>query len=140
MKKSQSIFIIVAGALLVTCFGGGYYLFTQFGGRMKDEAKIVRADVEAFAPTTDNAGCVAEVPNRYAEGSEVTSMLKQTMFLSGCLRLSKPTPGFCDDVPAARDVLDSQKWQKEQCAQEKRTNLRCPLVASAIQQHCSRRG
>ncbi len=136
MSKSTTIFIIVAFGLLATCFGGGYYLWRTYAGPMVAETKIAMDEATAFAPTTDNSGCVTESGLRYKSENEVIGGMKSMMFLSVCLKGSKPTPGFCDGVPAPRDMAKTQPWQKEQCGKVDATNMRCPMVLGAIQQHC----
>ena len=138
MKKSTATFLLVAFGLLATCFGGGYYLLRQYAGPMMEQTKLEMDEAKAFALTTDNSGCVAETKVRYEKEGDMTGGMKEMMFLSACLRFSKPTAGFCDGVPSSRDLAKSQPWQREKCGAKAATpgNMRCPLAMAAVQNFC----
>ena len=137
MTKSAKTFMIVAAALLVTCFGGGYYLLNHYAGPMMEQTKIVVKEGKEFGINTENSACLSEAKTRYTDENEMTGGMKEMMFLSSCLRASKVTPGFCDGVPSARDIAKSQPWQKEQCGGTiGPRDVKCSLLMAALQEHC----
>jgi len=100
MQKSTKILIGVAGALLLITLAGLFYLAKTFVGPVVAQTREAMDAAHAFAASSDNNGCVTEARTRYKAENEVTAALKESMFLTVCLKESKPSPGFCDgNVP-----------------------------------------
>jgi hypothetical protein len=64
-------------------------------------------------------------------------MVRNTIFLRTCLDASRPTPGFCDDVPRQFEFMKSAQWQLQQCRHyglppEKQ----CGQLFQQVQQFC----
>ena len=98
MSKGLTIALIVAGCLLVTCFGGGYLIYRNFvapGGAAYTEGA-------SFAATTDNNGCLGEARSRVKADPGMANAVVQGVFLMSCLEKSAAAPGFCDSIPAMR--------------------------------------
>ena len=57
--------------------------------------------------------------------------------MRACLDNSRPTPGFCDDVPGPTEFIKSAQWRIEQC---RRVDLskdnNCQNLFTPVQQYC----
>jgi hypothetical protein len=104
--------VLVVVVLLGAAVGGAYWWWQQNAEAMIADAKATMADATRFAAGKDSAACVNEAAVR-AKGSGFTGAIKDRLFLTGCLRAAKRTPGFCDGVPAATEILTSASWQQQ---------------------------
>ncbi len=78
-----------------------------------------------FGKTTDQNGCMQKgftLPGDF---------LRQSFFISGCLRISRPTPDFCNEVPDFND-----KWAGEQCEKVGDNKDSCVWTFKAKQSFC----
>jgi hypothetical protein len=68
-------------------------------------------------------------------------MIKNMLFMRACLDASRPTPGFCDEVPRRLEFVRSAEWELQQC---KRYGLspekQCQQLFQQVQQFCEERG
>ena len=76
---------------------------------LKAKLDKAKADGAEFGKTTDQDGCMTKA---YAlaptdDGWDIS----QEEFTKGCLLSSKPSPGFCDDVP----FIFRREWFANQC-------------------------
>ncbi|PYS62320.1 MAG: hypothetical protein DMF74_13590 [Acidobacteria bacterium] len=89
-----------------------------------------------FGRKTDNQGCVDESISRYKKEPGFTSTISNAIFMRACLDSSRPTRGFCDDVPRQMEFIKSAQWRVSQCARVprrpgKRQQLPEPLQSGA---------
>jgi hypothetical protein len=60
--------------------------------------------------------------------------------MRACLEASRPTPGFCDDVPRQTEFMKAITWQQRQC---QRYGLppekQCSQLFGQVQQFCELR-
>ena len=72
-----------------------------------------KAKGAAFGALTDQAGCMQEgfLRSRSAVGSEIAETGLNSSFTSACLRSSRPTVEFCNDIP----TMDVDEWKDSQC-------------------------
>lgn len=125
------IFIIIGGV----AFAG--YRWWRANGRAYVEAlRVVRDDARAFGRTAENAQCVAAGLDRYGPDSSMLGSMKGALFVTTCLPESKPTPGFCADVPGPRDFTAAREWQKRQCASVSAASRYCPTIIGPVQRFC----
>jgi hypothetical protein len=155
MSNTLKVVLIVTAAVVVTCVGGGVYLYQRYGKELVAQGQAAMKEGEAFAQRTDQDGCVAEARIRVGQDTSVRAarsegkaargvaamslMISQTFFLQSCLSRSTPTAGFCDDVPSTRDRERSQLWMKEQCGDSAATGVGCGIVAGSVQGFCHER-
>jgi hypothetical protein len=54
-----------------------------------------------------------------------------------CLESSKPTPGFCDDVPKQTEFMKSAEWKLKQCREAGlQHDSNCQNLFTPVQQFC----
>ena len=107
MSKTTKLLLVGAAVLIVgiVLVVGGLIVFKSTIGKRLDAFKIEGTE---FGRTTDEEGCLKEGFARARKLSKNADILKEvgiSDFVSGCLRSSKSTPGFCDAVPSTVEWL-----------------------------------
>lgn len=136
--------LLIAGVLLLLLFVGAvvaaFFVARTYGPGLVEAGKRGAAEGQEYGRLTDNDGCVNEAAARQARAEGFGDMLKNTIFLAPCLEASRPTPGFCDDVPRPLEFMKSVTWQQQQC---KRYGLspekQCGQLFQQVQSFCEMR-
>ena len=132
--------LIVLVVIIVLAVGvvaiAGYIIY-----RNKDswiaKTKQVATEAKEFGETTDNQGCVNESISRYEASPGFTATISNGIFMRVCLDNSRPTPGFCDDVPKQMEFMKTAQWRSEQCRRfDLSRDSNCPNLFAPIQQFC----
>src|SRR4051794_34625054 len=97
--KALLIVAIVVVVLVVGVVGVGVFYVMRNKDAWLARGKEVAEEGRNFGKTTDNQGCVDEGLSRYKREPGFTSILTNSIFMRMCLESSKPTAGFCNDVP-----------------------------------------
>jgi len=126
--------------ILIVGIGLAVYWVSQQTGPLVARAKDAMEDGVRFGGTTDNKGCVTEALRRYKKEPGFTAAIASNTFMTACLKVSRPTEGFCDDVPGITEFMKTAEWQKDQCAREGLVkDALCPQLFSPISSYCERR-
>ena len=134
--------IIVAVLLVLIVVGivaaGAYWL-----SRNKDawiaKGKAQVTEGKEAGRTTDNQGCVEKSVERYKAERGFYSAIGTSIFMQTCLQSSRPTPGFCDDVPKQMEFTKTAQWRVEQCERfDLSGDKYCQQLFSPVQQFCER--
>jgi hypothetical protein len=125
------ILVVVAGA----------YLWSHGGKKfLQDTAKNVEQsekDGEAYGRSVENSACVDESLVRHKKTTDIQSAISTPIFMQGCLKTSKETPGFCTGVPKITQIIDGPKWQVEQCRKRGYVNDEgCRQIMQKVQEYC----
>jgi len=133
--------LIIVGILLVVfvvaIIGGGMYWWSQ------NKATVTGglAEGKAAGKLTDNQGCVNQSVDRYKADRGFTAVIGNSIFMSTCLQASRPTPGFCDDVPRQMEFTATAKWRLAQCDHfDLSGDKYCQQLFTPVQQFCERHG
>lgn len=106
---------IVGLLLVVGVIGAGYVWWVRNKDSIRTQAKEKAAQGEEFGRTSDNQGCVDETFLRYKKVEPgFFSAINHAQFMRACLEVSRPTPGFCDDVPIGK-MMELKQWSDSQC-------------------------
>jgi hypothetical protein len=90
-----------------------------------------------FGRQSDNQGCVDEMIRRYKEEPGIKSGISSSIFTQSCLKASRPTPGFCDDVPGEFEFTRSAQWRVDQCRRvDLSSDSVCPSLFKPVQDFC----
>lgn len=118
MNKTSKLFVfgaiglvLVLGIVVVAVV-----LIFKFGAMPRLDA--MKNEGTEFGKTTDEQGCLDEGFSRarkLAKKGNILDEVGNPEFVSGCLRSSKSTNGFCNDVPEGLGGLMA-KWQEQRCA------------------------
>ena len=111
--------LIIAGVLIVLLvigvIGAGVYWWSNNKDALMAKAKALVEEGQEAGRQTDNQGCVDQAIARYKADRGFTNGISSGIFMESCLRVSSPTPGFCDEVPRETEFIKSGKWQEAQC-------------------------
>jgi hypothetical protein len=140
MPTWLKVVLIVGGLLVVMVIAlivGGVYIARRYGPELVEATKQTVGEAQEYGRRTDNEGCLNEALARQARAEGFGDMIKNNMFLRACLESSRPTPGFCDDVPRPIEFMKSAQWQLDRCKQyglppEKQ----CGQLFQQVQQFC----
>lgn len=137
--KAFLIVAIVVVLLVAGVVAGGVYLFTRGKDALTARSKAITTAGTDFGHQTDNQGCVNESVARYKKDPGFTSSISTSMFLTACLDASRPTRGFCADVPNQRNYAKSPEWRIEQCRHfDLGSDKYCPEFFGPVQQFCEK--
>jgi hypothetical protein len=86
-----------------------------------------------FGLVRDEAACFDEAKRRAASGTTVAQNFAVGSFARACMEYSRPTEGFCENVPPVTAIRRSAEWQVERCGGD----AACRNVAQVAQQYCT---
>jgi hypothetical protein len=140
MPTWMKVMFIVGGLLvllLVVTVVAGFYVARTYGPPLVETSKRSIEEGREFGQRTDNEGCVTEAVARRNRSDGFMGMVQSNLFLPACLEASRPTPGFCADVPHPTDFMKGMGWQFKQC---KHYGLppekQCAQLFQIVQQFC----
>ena len=126
-----SLILLVAGVV-----GVGIYWWTQHGQKAIEAGGNAMKEGTEAGKKTDNQGCVDEALTRYKNDKGFGGAISTSLFVRSCLEESRPTPGFCDDVPRATEFMKSAQWQRQKCKDAGISDQYCQQIFSQVQQYC----
>lgn len=138
MKVLLTIGVLLV-VLLVGALVAGYFLVSRYGpGLLEAGQKTYNEGVES-GQRTDNEGCLNEAVARHARVEGFTDMVRNGIFMETCLESSRPTPGFCDEVPRQTDFIKGALWQQQQCRRfGLRPEQQCGQLFQGVQRFCEK--
>ena len=135
--KALLIVVVVVIVLVVGVVIAGVYWISRNKDAWIAKGKEVMTEGRDAGRKTDNQGCIDESISRYKKEPGFASTISNSLFMRGCLESSRPTPGFCDDVPRQTEFIKTAQWRLSQCTHvhlEKDNN--CQNLFSPVQQFC----
>ena len=102
-----------------------------FKGKEGDFAEITREGVR-WGLVRDEEACFQEAQRRAAAATDFAGQVGVGQFMRGCLEYSKPTQGFCDNVPPPTSIGKTAAWQSQRCGD----NVHCRTVIQVVQTYC----
>ncbi|HET6763390.1 MAG TPA: hypothetical protein VFH27_06950, partial [Longimicrobiaceae bacterium] len=139
------IALIGCGALLLMSIvigGGCAYWFTKHGDELMAGASRAEREGLTAAKSTDEKGCLALAEARIERDGAIRGAVRNGVFIDGCLRGSRETPGFCDGVPPADDFTGSTAWLRMRCqavSLNPAANARCQVLSQGVQRFCTQK-
>jgi hypothetical protein len=135
--------LIVAGVIVLLIVGvviAGVYWWSQNKDALLSRAKEVVTEGKDFGRHSDNQGCVDESISRYKKEPGLTSAVSNNIFMQICLESSRPTPGFCDNVPKRLEFMKTAEWRVTQCRRvELSKDDYCQQLFTPVQHFCERK-
>jgi hypothetical protein len=140
MPTWLKVLLIVALAIVLLVVGvviAGAVWWSRNKDALISRAKEVVAEGREAGGKTDNQGCVDESIARYKKEPGLGTAISTSIFMRTCLDASRPTEGFCSDVPKVREFVKSAQWRADQC---RRIDLShdsyCQQLFQPVQQFC----
>ncbi len=136
--------LLIIGALMllliVGVVGTGVYLWREHGPQFIAGTEKVMKEGNEYGAHTDNQGCLTEGVARHQKADGFSDLIQTNLFLRTCLEASRPTSGFCDDVPKQMEIMKAVGWQALQCKRYGMTQQKqCGQFFQQVQQFCERR-
>ncbi|HSS21475.1 MAG TPA: hypothetical protein VLL54_15475 [Pyrinomonadaceae bacterium] len=114
--------LIIVGALLLLLvvliggvIGAGAWWWSNNKDKVIAGSKAAMDEGVKAGRETDNQGCVDQSITRYKSEPGFVNGISTSLFMQGCLNVSKPTPGFCDDVPGPTEFIKTGQWEVREC-------------------------
>ena len=114
LKALLALAILIV-LLVVGVVVGGVVWWSRNKDKLIGRGKEVMTEGREFGRTTDNQGCVDENISRYKKDPGFGSAISASLFTKACLEASRPTPGFCNDVPKPSEIMKRGEWSAAQC-------------------------
>jgi hypothetical protein len=131
---------IIAVLIVVGVIVGGVVWWSRNKDKLMGRAKEVMTEGREFGRNADNQGCVDETLVRYKKEPGFANAISSSIFTRACLDASRPTPGFCNDVPRPTEFIKSSKWRMEQCRRvELSSDTYCQQLFQPVQEFCERK-
>ena len=139
LKALLAVAIIVV-MLVVGVIVGGVVWWSRNKDKLMGRAKEVMTEGREFGRSTDNQGCVDETVARYKKEPGLGTLISTSLFSRTCLEASRPTPGFCTDVPKPMEFMKSAEWRTAQCRLvDLSSDSNCQQLFQPVQEFCQRR-
>jgi hypothetical protein len=137
--KVLLIIVALIVLLVVGVVGAGVYWWMKNKDALMARAKEVATEGRDFGRHTDNQGCVDESVSRYKKDPGMGSAISASLFIQTCLNASRPTPGFCTDVPKVTEFIKGAEWRVSQCRKvELSTDNYCQQLFQQVEEFCER--
>ena len=135
--KVLLIIAILVVLLVAGVVGGGAFLWYRYRDTVVAKTKSITEESQQFGRHTDNQGCVDEALSRYRKDPGLSSAISSSLFMRFCLDASRPTKGFCDDVPKQLEFMKSVQWRMAKCQEVRmQSDSNCPQLFAPVQQFC----
>ena len=135
--------LIVAGVLIVLLvvgvIGAGVYWWSNNKDALMAKGKALIEEGQEAGREADNQGCVDQAITRYKSEPGFTNAISSGIFMESCLRVSSPTPGFCDEVPRETEFIKAGQWQLAQCQRVGLSSDQyCRQLFQGVQRFCDK--
>ena len=138
--KALLIVAVVIVLLVLGVIGAGVYWWMKNKDALLSRAKEVATEGRDFGRNSDNQACVDESVSRYKKEPGISSAISTSIFMRMCLDSSRPTPGFCTDVPKATEFIKSGQWRVDQCRKiDLASDNYCQQLFQPVQEFCEKR-
>ena len=135
--KALLIVIVVVFVLAVGVVAIAGFLIYRNKDAIVARTKEIASEAKEFGEKTDNQGCVDEAISRYKAEPGIGKAISTSIFVRLCLDSSKPTPGFCDNIPKQSQFIKSAQWKLEQCRRaDLSRDSNCQNLFTPVQQFC----
>jgi hypothetical protein len=135
--------LIIVGVLIVLMVvgvvGAGVYWWSRNKDVLMAKGKALVEEGQNAGRQTDNQGCVDQAITRYKAEPGFTNAISTGIFMESCLRVSSPTPGFCDEMPRETEFVKSGQWQVAQCEKVGLgSDQYCRQIFQGVQRFCDK--
>jgi len=139
--KALIIVVVLLILIVVGIVAAGAFWWSRNKDTLIAKGKAQVTEGRDVGRTTDNQGCVDKSIERYKAEPGFYNMIGASIFMQTCLRSSRPTDGFCAEVPKQTEFTKSAHWRLEQCEHfDLSKDKYCQQLFSPVQQFCERPG
>jgi hypothetical protein len=141
MTTTSKVLIIAGTCVLLGGFAlvaAGMYWWVHHGRELVQSGADSIQEGDRLGGSTDNQGCMNEALSRYKQHQGIGGSISTSLFLKSCLDSSRPTAGFCDDVPTPTEFIKAAEWETRKCEEAGLRDPGCPQLYAQVQQYCQR--
>lgn len=135
VKVLIAVFVI-GFVFLIGAAGAGFYWWNAHKGEYIEAARGAMDEGAKYGSGVDNQACLDEALAQDKKNQSFTGSIKTGLFLDGCLRASRETPGFCTNVPEETEFMKSATWRVEQCQKAGLSDSYCQQIVGQVQKYC----
>lgn len=132
------VLALVAG---LVCVGSGVVWFRNKAPELRETGQRATSEADAFAQGHTQSDCIDEGFRRHdACGAGMAFMCRTEtrIFLRRCLAAATPTPGTCDGVPGATEIMAGASWSIQYCRDHGHGNdQQCTNFVRGIVEYCT---
>ena len=138
--KALIIIVVLLILVVVGIVAAGAIWWSRNKDTLIAKGKAQVSEGRETGKTTDNQGCVDKSIERYKLEPGFYNAIGTSIFMQNCLQNSRPTDGFCADVPKQMEFTRSAQWRIERCQHfELSEDKYCQQLFSPVQQFCEKR-
>ena len=141
MPRWLKVVLIVLAVVVLLCglsSAGAYGWFNENKERLKGVGERAKKEGATFASQHSAEECVDEGLRRLSEHSGIVDQAENKLFLKECLQRATRPAGFCDDVPAGGQIIQSATWAVHRCfAKGKTDDQNCARMMQVLQEICA---
>jgi hypothetical protein len=127
--------IAVGGVVLIG--GGVWYWWKHHSAEFLEAGKATLADGRKSGESLEESGCVIHAVERHKADGSMGSVIRNSVWLSGCLDTSKPQQGFCDGVPSEDNPFAVGVWAAGACVHYGLADPYCHTLFQEVSKYCS---
>ena len=128
--------IAIGGVLLIG--GGAWYWWGQHATEFLEAGKATIAEGEKSGDKLDENGCVVLALERHKSdwNRTIASVIRNGLWLTGCLDTSMPQKTFCEGVPSEDNPLAAGVWAGSICIQHGLSDPYCHTLFQNVSKYC----
>jgi hypothetical protein len=137
--KAVIITVVVIVLLVAGAIAAGAFWWSRNKDALIARGKAAVTEGKDAGSKSDNQECVDKSITRYKKAPGLAGSIDASIFMQTCLQTSRPTPGFCDDVPKQTEFMKTAEWRAAQCRRvELSSDNYCQHLFTPVQQFCQR--
>ncbi len=125
---------VLAFLLLMAAIGAWWWQTHR--GDLERDAQIAASEGMRFGGTSNETGCLEQALLRHDACQNFSCQVGNNLFLSTCLKTAGPSSGFCIDVPARDELMQTALWRRKTCTEVDRPDSFCQALLNQVQAHC----
>jgi hypothetical protein len=128
---------LIAVVGLLALGGGAWYWWKHHSAEFLEAGTAAIEDGRKSGASLQESGCVAQVVARHKSGPGMTSTIRNSVWLSGCLDTSSPQADFCDGVPSPENPVAVGVWAAGACIQHGLGDPYCSNLFQNVATYCA---
>ena len=138
MNKTLLAVLICVILGIAAAIGGSVWWWKSHADEIMGAMDVAVKAGQKEGADLDEAGCVAAAATRNREPANqgLIASTRNGISLSACLHVSRPTAGFCTDVPSARNPFDAAAWAQQSCSKLGLSDPYCQSLMQQVTTYC----
>jgi hypothetical protein len=128
--------IAISGLLLIG--GAAWYWWDQHSAELFEAARASVEDGQKRGSKLEEGDCIVHALERHKAdwNRTMVSVIKNGLWLTGCLDVSKLQPRFCEEVPSQDNPVLAGIWAGNICVQQGLSDHYCHTLFQNVSKYC----